>query len=116
MEFNSEVKAKWLNDGRKMYLLEMLVFTDSNNKKWITPRGTVVDGASIPKFLWHIIGSPFVGKYRRATVIHDYYCQIKDRSSKETHVVLYQAMICDGVNKLKANLMYYGVKIFGPDW
>ena len=38
-------------------------------------RGRVVDGASIPSVFWSIIGAPYTGKYRDASVIHDYYCE-----------------------------------------
>ena len=114
--FSGEVESKWLPDGRRMEILKMLVYTDSNGKKWVVPGKTIVDGASIPRFLWHIFGSPFVGKYRRATVIHDHYCQTHDRPSQNVHKVFFEAMRCDGVNIAKAKLMYLGIKLFGSDW
>jgi hypothetical protein len=30
---------------------------------WVAPANAVVDGASIPKFAWSIIGEPFEGQY-----------------------------------------------------
>lgn len=35
------------------------------------PRGMVTDGASVPRIMWRVIGSPFTGRYRWPSVIHD---------------------------------------------
>jgi len=113
--FSGTVKTDWLGTSRKMCTLEMLMFVDPQKRKWVVPRWTVIDGASTPRFLW-VFSSPFVGKYRRASVIHDYYCSIKERPSKEVHYMFYQAMLCDGVPKWKAYLMYQAVKLGGGNW
>ena len=114
--FIGDVDTRWItNDSRKMRTLAMLMFVDANGKKWVVPRFSVINGASIPRIFW-IFGSPYCGKYRRATVIHDYYCDTKERTSKEVHRMFYEAMICDGVNPTKAKFMYQMIKLFGPDW
>ena len=51
-----------------MILLEDVSFT-SKGKIWTAPAGSVIDGASIPRFFWRVIGSPFIGYYRRASVV-----------------------------------------------
>ena len=55
-----------------MELLEDFWYEDPKGKRWNTPKGSTINGATIPKALWSIVGPPFVGKYRRASVIHDY--------------------------------------------
>ena len=114
--FSGSVIADWLdNSKRNMRTMSMIYYVDSKGKKWVVPRWSLINGASIPRFLWWIC-SPFVGKYRRASVIHDYYHNTKERPSKETHWMFYDAMICDGVNIIKAKAMYYAIKTLGKDW
>ena len=116
-QFNNTVKVEWLSDDpRKMRLLEDVVFTDSKDRHWIALRGAIIDGASIPKFFWRVIGSPFVGYYRRASVIHDVYCENHLRPAQEVHDVFKEMMLADGVPDIKAETMYNAVNTFGPRW
>jgi len=110
------IKTEWLSDGRSMRLLESVVYCDSEGRLWTAPKGSVVDGASIPRFFWRFIGSPFVGKYRKASVIHDVYCVTKERPHKDTHRMFYEAMLASGVGRFKAWVMYSAVKCCGPRW
>jgi len=80
--WKGEVRTEWLSDGRSMRLLENVSFTDSEGVEWFACTGDVVNGADIPWFLWRLFGSPFVGLFRRASVIHDVYCKNKSRNSK----------------------------------
>lgn len=116
-QFSNTVKTEWLEDDpRKMRLLEDVVFTDSKGKKWVAQAYSVVDGASIPEFLWEEVGSPFVGLYRRASVIHDVYCGNHMRPHEDVHRCFYEMMIADGVSEAKAKIMYAGVRFGGPKW
>jgi hypothetical protein len=110
-------KIVWtpLPDGRLMKLIEAFGFVDPAGLNWPVPAGTEVDGASIPQSLWSIVGSPFTGKYRDASVIHDYYCDVHVRAWQAVHRVFYDAMIA-GVEKLRAKLMYAAVYFAGPTW
>ena len=80
------------------------------------PAGVLVDGASIPSVFWSIIGAPFTGKYREASVIHDHYCETKSRHWKAVHRVFLDGMLASGVNDYQAKLMYLAVYRFGPRW
>jgi hypothetical protein len=111
--FIGDVVTKWLKGNRKMKLLEKLLFIDSTGLEWLAPKGAVVDGASIPRFLWFFIGSPYSGKYRRASVIHDVYYTSKTRLRKQADKMFYEAMRVDGVNYFKAKSMYLGVRVGG---
>lgn len=91
-------------------------FLDSSNKRWPVPPGAKVDGASIPRPLWSIIGGPFEGKYRDASVIHDYYCDVRTEPWQLVHRVFYNAMRASGVPKVRAKLMYGAVYHAGPRW
>lgn len=117
-EFEGDVITKWLVHGghdRLMRLEEDFSFIRSSGEKWTAPKCMKIDGASIPRFFWSY-ASPYVGNFRRASVIHDHYCVTKERSSRTTHRVFYEACRADGTRKIQAKVMYLAIKWFGPDW
>ena len=118
--YEGEVRVEWLRHGgedRMMKLLEEFAFVDDNGVRWVAPAGSIIDGASIPEMLWSAAnGTPFVGDYRRATVLHDVACQERNRPSADVHRMFYDAMITDGVAKMRAIKMYTAVRLFGPHW
>jgi Protein of unknown function (DUF1353) len=118
--FEGNVDARWLvEDGedRKMELLADFAFVDSTEFKWEAKDGDIVDGASIPEAIWsEIIGTPFIGDYRRASVVHDVACEKHTRTSKEAHRMFYEAMLVDGTSQARAVLFYTAVRLFGPQW
>lgn len=115
-EFIGQVIAKFHSDGRSMKLVKPFAYIDPTGHQWNVPKGYVIDGASIPGALWSIIGSPFAGKYRDASVIHDYFVDKKNRHWKAVHKVFLNAMLTSGVSNFKAKLMYLAVYRFGPRW
>ena len=84
-----------------------------NGFEWKAPKDSKVNGASIPPVLWSSIGSPFVGDYRRASVVHDVACDTRKQPHEAVHLMFYNAMRADGVGWIKANAMYQAVKRFG---
>jgi hypothetical protein len=112
--FSNRVETEWLSDGRSMRLLSDLTFRDPRCRDWTAPEGSMVDGASIPRFFWRAIGSPFVGRYRRASVLHDVYCQTQSCPSTLVHRMFREAMRADGVGRVRAWLMWLAVQCFGP--
>ncbi len=118
-QYEGRVIVEWVeHDGsdRLVKLIEPFSYIDDNGKAWRVPAGALVDGASIPRVLWTTVGSPFVGDYRYATVIHDYYCDQKTETWQNTHRVFYDAMLTSGVSRIKAAKMYAAVRAFGPRW
>lgn len=107
---------EWLGDGRSMRLLHPFAYIEASGREWPVPTYTVVDGASIPQVFWSLIGSPFVGLYRNASIVHDHYCDARSRPWQRTHRMFYDAMRCSGVAVLQAKIMYYAVYRFGPRW
>lgn len=105
-----------LPDGRRMRVVEDFGFLDPDRKRWPVPVGAKVDGASIPKPLWSVIGGPFEGKYRDASVVHDWYCDVRTEPWRAVHRVFYNAMRASGVSESLAKLMYAGVYWGGPRW
>jgi hypothetical protein len=114
--FVGKIVAEWLDDGRKMKLIEPFSYIDPNGSKWNAPAGWEVDGASIPQIAWSIIGGPFEGKYRNASVIHDVACDQKSRPWMDVHRTFYTAMLASDVDPIKAKIMYAAVYHWGPRW
>src|SRR5689334_9464801 len=52
-------ETRWDPDGRSMTLLNELRYTDPQGLVWLAPAGSKVDGASIPRSLWSLMGGPF---------------------------------------------------------
>jgi hypothetical protein len=122
--FEGDVRTLWLVEeavgddeaDRRMQLLEDFAFVDPNGQRWLAPAGRTIDGASIPRMLWSIAGDPFIGPYRRASVLHDVACDDRTQPSKIVHRMFYDAMIADGASAAQAVEFYAAVRLFGPDW
>jgi hypothetical protein len=99
-----------------MTLLNELRYTDPQGTVWIAPAGSHVDGASIPKSMWSIMGGPFEGKYRNASVLHDVAYDQHNRPWVECDRMFYNAMRCSGVGPVEAGTMYYALYKFGRHW
>jgi hypothetical protein len=110
-------KVKTNAEGRPTFvLLEDFSFTDPNGFKWETSNGWEVVGASIPQLAWSFVGGPMSGKYIHASIIHDRYCDEKNRTAHDTHRNFYYGMLANGVPEAKAKVMYWAVRTFGPSW
>lgn len=115
-EFIGELIVEPLSDGRSLKLIKPYAYRAPNRELWSVPAGAIVDGASIPRAFWSFIGGPFEGKYRNASVIHDWYCDRRTRPWRSVHRVFYDAMIDSHVNEALAKTMYAAVQWFGPRW
>ena len=80
-------------------------------------KGFDFDGASIPKWLWSIYGSPLNGNYVVASLIHDgLYASQKVTKSASDKIFL-DIMKQSSVGYIKRTSMYLAVKMFGgKDW
>jgi len=99
-----------------MTLLTELRYTDPQGVVWLAPIGSVVDGASIPRYLWSIMGGPFEGKYRNGSVLHDVAYGERKRPWQDCDRMFYNAMRCSGVSVTEAKTMYYALYKFGHHW
>ena len=113
--YEGDVEVKWLSNGH-MKLLKSFSYTDPNSLQWTAPAGLEIDGASIPPIFWSIIGAPYTGEYRAASVIHDAACIEKKYPSPMVHETFYYAMKASQVPEPQAKLMYAAVSNFGPRW
>ncbi|MFM7206267.1 MAG: protealysin inhibitor emfourin [Planctomycetaceae bacterium] len=114
--FVGDVVAKWDANGRDMTLVEPFGYVDPRDVRWEAPAASVVNGASIPRAFWSLIGGPFEGRFRNASVVHDVACVDRGRRWQDVHRMFHDACRCGGVGSAQASAMYYAVYHFGPRW
>lgn len=125
--FAGEPRTTWLTEpgeDRRMELLQLFSFTDPHGTLWDAPAKWIVDGASIPRPLWSLIGSPYTGEYRRASVVHDVACDRAGGDKKRRRTadrMFYHACRAGGCSVREAIVLYLGVRIgaiwpFVPQW
>lgn len=94
-----------------MALLEDFWYLDPTGKTWPAPRGSVINGASIPRPLWSSVGSPYTDDYRRASIVHDVACDNPNVKRDDADAMFYEACLAGGCSYLQAKLLYAGVRL-----
>ncbi len=107
------------DEGYRFELVNDITLTarvDDQDYTYTVPKGYVTDGASIPRAIWSIIGSPYQPQFIRAAIIHDLMCNQYDALPKKSKIHLitmselfYHILRHNGVSRLKAKLMYNAV-------
>lgn len=118
-----------------------IAFIDSNGRFWGASRGFVSDGASFPGFLRFVptlialifaaltdsfglafliatalqffVGAAFNDDYLRAAVLHDAAYHYGDRTRALADQMFYEAMREDGTSRIRAAVMWAGVRAGG---
>lgn len=86
----------------------------------VVPALLIVDGCSIPRFLWRVCGHPLMPKFWLGMLIHDYLYgntdltdEEKGMSRKEVDLLFYDLLRDQGIGRIKAGIMYRGVRTGG---
>ncbi|WP_108652668.1 DUF1353 domain-containing protein [Dongshaea marina] len=105
---------------------EQLLFVDKQGKHWIAPKGTLTDGASVPRLALWMTDGRFAKNLLKAAVVHDAYSQSDNASRtpgqyqsqpwKRVHRMFYEALIAGGTSVSQAKLMFAAVWLGGPRW
>ncbi len=107
-------------NGRDWSLLKDFAFVDQNDKRWNADKDKFTwNGASIPLPAWVLVGSPFIGCHRKASVVHDFYYQNHvscSETRKNVDVMYYHACRAGGMGWVNANVQYYCLRWFGKRW
>ena len=116
--FSGDPTAIWLTDAdapdRNMQLTVDFSFVDPDQHTWDAPAQSVVDGASIPRPLWSLVGSPYTGDYRRASIVHDIACDRAGNDATKRAAadrMFYHACRAGGCSVVDATILYIGVRI-----
>ena len=106
------IDFKFADDGRSViYDTEYYYLID--DEQLCIDKGTKSDGASIPRLFWRSLGSPFVGKHRRACLGHDDLYSKNYKNRKFCDKFMLQLMKEDGVGFIRRQLIYQGVRMGG---
>jgi len=116
--FVGKVVVEWLDDPfvPKLQLREDFGFEDQAGKLWLARQGQVLDGGSIPLVFRDMIGMPFVGNYRRTSIIYDYYCQVMNEPWRDVQRMFYHASLTEGADEVNAKIMYAALYAAGLRW
>ena len=76
-------------------------------------KGFDFDAASIPRYLWSIIGTPLTGDYKVAALVHDALYASQELPKELADNVFLEIMRLHGVSYAKRYSMYNAVKLFG---
>jgi hypothetical protein len=113
--FSGNPQTEWLTNAagkdRDMQLLQEFSYTDPDAKKWLAPKGVIINGASIPEFLWSTVGSPYTDDYRRASIVHDVACGDPAIARKDADTMFYHACRAGGCGIAQARVLYTGVRL-----
>ena len=116
--FDGQVVVQWLDDPfiAKMQLMQDFAFRDPQGRRWIAPKGHVLDGRSIPLLFREMIGPPFGGEYRKATVVYEYHCHAMNEPWRDVHRMFFDASRSEGVPEMDAKVMYMALYAGGLRW
>lgn len=105
------MKVEKIDDQRFILLEKVTAF--SLGYRITINKGFDFDGASIPKPLWSIIGSPFTGNYTTPAAIHDglYAGEVLD--GKVCDDIFLDLMKQYKVSYVKRYAMYWAVRLCG---
>lgn len=114
MPFKTELKTDWIKNTDTIILERDLVYYDNRSKQvFVIPVGFISDGASIPQFLWSVMGHPFQADVRKAAVLHDFLYRHQVVRRKVADQMFYDALCEEGLNENKAQMFYAGVRVGG---
>ena len=111
----NELKVNIVDDN--VFILFEDVVVESLGYNITVKKGFDFDGASIPKWLWSIYGSPLNGSYVVASLIHDGLYASQKVSKSVSDKIFLDVMKQSNVGYIKRTSMYLAVKMFGgKDW
>ncbi len=104
-----------LDNGRDWQNVTEIIFARKNGDCIYVPAGIITDGASIPRFLWRVVGPPMSGLYRRAAVVHDDLFRRAGPKPDfdECNEIFEEIMEYDKVEWWRRSVIMSGVRNFG---
>ena len=83
-------------------------------RSFVLPNGFQSDGCTIPKIFRFILGCNHKGEYLPASLIHDFLIEHDEIIPKRKLVsqTFKTALLKEGVNPIKADLMYFAVELW----
>lgn len=94
-----------------------IVERDVSLRKWgmngFIPRGFRSDGMSIPRFFWRWISPKIDARTVAPSIIHDWLYTSHLVTRAEADAWFREALWANGMSRMKANVVWLGVRLFG---
>lgn len=84
---------------------------EGETRQLTIPKGYMTDGASIPRAVWTLIGSPYEPEFITAAIVHDKMCDM-GWEVEEMSELFFLLLRDSGVDKVKSELMESAVTIY----
>jgi len=110
--FKSKLKVELADKAQSFILTQALVYDDGAYQITVK-EGFDFDGATIPSWLWSIIGSPIGELYSRGACLHDALYASQGLKRAACDDLFYKAIRADGTGFIRAKLMYRAVRLAG---
>jgi Protein of unknown function (DUF1353) len=118
--FLGKVALEWDDeDGfnrHKIKLLSDFGFQDPSGKKWIAQKGAELDGNSFTPLFEQMVGLPFAGEHRRASLLHDYFAKQLNEPWRDVRRMYYAALLAEGMSDHEAKTAYAVLYGAGMRW
>ncbi len=116
--FEGKVVVEWMDDPfvSSMRLVEDFGFREAKGKVWTVPRGQVLDGKGMPPLFRDLIGQPFEGGFRKASVIYDFAAHKMTEPWEDAQRMFFEASVAEGVFPADAKAMYLVLAAQGSRW
>ncbi len=88
-------------------------FVVYNEQALGVPEGFQFDGASIPAFAWHFIGTPFRPRFMAAAVVHDWLYLSHQLPRNDTDILFCRMLKEACVSPVRTAIMSKTVKVLG---
>lgn len=114
MGFTTALRSDWVQGEDRIVTTQPLIYFDKKTgRDFVVPIGFYSDGASVPRFLWAVVGHPFNKDVREAAVLHDflYFSGIVSRA--EADRIFREAMQWSGAKWYKRYIYWSGVRAGG---
>ncbi|MEQ9406890.1 MAG: DUF1353 domain-containing protein [Fuerstiella sp.] len=109
---------KSLADGRiqlEQPLYQPIWLSEGVEFRVIVPEGFVSDGASIPRWLWPVLGPPVGNRHLIPAIVHDWLC-VRGETYHErvlSDAVFFKLLAEYEVPRWKRTVMYLAVRCYG---
>jgi hypothetical protein len=117
--FQGNIILEWVDDSpfvATMRLVEKFSFQQANGKTWEVPAQATVDGRFAPPLFTRLMGHPFEGGFRKASIVYDHAVQDMTQPWEEAQRMFYEASIVEGVLPIEAKVMYMLMNAGGTRW
>ena len=116
--FEGRVVVEWLDDAfvPSVRTVEDFGFRQTKGKFWKVARGQVFNGKGMPPLFSDMVGSPYEGSFRKASMVYESATQRMTEKWDEAQRMFFEASVAEGVAPQDAKVMYLLLALQGSRW